>query len=169
MGNVYEAYSAHVSMSISHALIRQTVHVWQLFSSQFYMHLQWSSKLDQYLCSDANSYNPVTGDVVEACSVHVSMSISHAFTDTFHSFLALNSTCFCEVPNLISTFIVMLIVKILSFIDWWCGLSAREHEHFTCICGKRFTFYSFLALNSTHIVWWWRIWWGTNGTYPWRR
>ena len=42
-------------------------------------------------------------DVVEVCSVHVSMSVSHAHRKsvyTFHSFLVLNSTHISEVPNL---------------------------------------------------------------------
>ena len=68
---------------------------------------------------------------------------------SFHSFLAPTSTRItCEVPNLISTFVLMLIV--LSFIDWRCGIC--EHEYFTCIYGKRYTFHSFLALNSTRII-----------------
>ena len=75
---------------------------------------------------------------------------------TFHSFLALNSThIISEAPNLISTFILMLIVIILSFIDWrsgWSVFCACEYEHFTYVYGKVYTFHSFLALNSTHII-----------------
>ena len=61
--------------------------------------------------------------MVEVCSVHVRKSISHMHTFngkryTFHSFLALNSThIISEVPNLTSTFVLMLIVIILSFIN----------------------------------------------------
>ena len=41
---------------------------------------------------------------------------------TFGSFLALNSTHFTsEAPNLISTFVFMLIFIILSFVDWRRG------------------------------------------------
>ena len=41
---------------------------------------------------------------------------------TFGSFLALNSTHFTsEAPNLISTFVFMLIFIILSFVDWQRG------------------------------------------------
>ena len=41
---------------------------------------------------------------------------------TFRSFLALDSThIICEAPNLTSTFVLMLIVIFLSFIDWRRG------------------------------------------------
>ena len=41
---------------------------------------------------------------------------------TFGSFLALNSTHFTsEAPNLISTFVFMLIFIILSFVEWRRG------------------------------------------------
>ena len=76
----------------------------------------------------------------------------------FGSFLALNSTrTIYEAPNLISTFDLMLIVIILSLIDWRCGwgvLCTCEREHFTCTCtyGKRCKFRSFLALNSTRTI-----------------
>ena len=60
--------------------------------------------------------------MVEVCSVHVRKSISHICIYiyckwyTLHSFLALNSTHInSEVPNLISTFALILIVIILSF------------------------------------------------------
>ena len=51
----------------------------------------------------------------------------------------------------------MLILIILSFIDWRCGwgvFCTCEYEHFTCTCiyGKECTFDSFFALNSTHII-----------------
>ena len=51
---------------------------------------------------------------------------------TFHSFLALNSTDInSEAPNLISTFVLMLIVIILSFINSGdmveaCSVHARK-------------------------------------------
>ena len=66
----------------------------------------------------------ISGDIVEVCSVHVRKSISHNICIyiyckryTFRSSLALNSThIISEVPNLTSTFVLMLIVIILSFI-----------------------------------------------------
>ena len=86
----------------------------------------------------------MTGDVVEACSVHVSMRIfyAHAFMAinryTFHSFLALNSThIISEVSNSISTFVLILTIIFLSFVDWRCGWSmfcTCEYENFPCTC-----------------------------------
>ena len=79
---------------------------------------------------------------------------------TFHSFLALNSTHInSEAPNLISTFVLMLIVIILSFIHSSdmvevCFVHVRKSISHICIhiyC-KRYTFHSFLVLNSTHII-----------------
>ena len=81
---------------------------------------------------------------------------------TFHSFLALNSThIISEVPNLTSTFVLMLIVIILSFINSGdmvevCSVHVRKSiSHILIyIYGKHtftYTFHSFLALNSTHI------------------
>ena len=79
---------------------------------------------------------------------------------TFHSFLALNSTHInSEAPNLISTFVLMLIVTILSFIHSSdmvevCFVHVRKSISHICIhiyC-KRYTFHSFLVLNSTHII-----------------
>ena len=86
-----------------------------------------SSKFDQYFYLEANIVISLTGDIVEVCSVHVRKSISHKHTFmakqyTFHSFLAHNSThIIYEVPNLISTSKLMLIVIILSFINWRLG------------------------------------------------
>ena len=41
---------------------------------------------------------------------------------TLDSFLALNSTHLTfEAPNLISTFVFMLIIIFLSFVDWRLG------------------------------------------------
>ena len=66
----------------------------------------------------------LTDDVIEVCSVHVGKRISHMHTFTangtyFIAFLALSSTHIIpEAPNLISTFVLMLIVINLSFINW---------------------------------------------------
>ena len=64
------------------------------------------------------------GDMIEVCSVHVRKIISHMHAYIygkryiFQSFLALNSThIISEVPNLISIFVLMLTVIILSFIN----------------------------------------------------
>ena len=105
------------------------------------------------------------GDMIEVCSVHVRKIISHMHAYiygkryTFQSFLALNSThIISEVPNLISTFVLMLIVIILSFINSGdmvevCSVHVRKSISHICIYiyGKWYTFHSFLALNSTHI------------------
>ena len=49
----------------------------------------------------------MTGNMVEARSAHVSMSISHAFTVNGTRFTAFSSQFYiCEVPNLISTFVL---------------------------------------------------------------
>ena len=40
----------------------------------------------------------------------------------FHSFLALNSTLIIsEASDLVTTFVLMLIVMVLSFVDWRHG------------------------------------------------
>ena len=74
--------------------------------------------------------------------------------------MALNFTHInSKAPSLISTFILMLIVIILSFINPGdmievCSVHARKiisHMH-AYIYGKRYIFQSFLALNSTHII-----------------
>ena len=59
-GDMVETYSVHVRKSISHMHIhlRQTVHISQIFGSQFYTHHLRSSKFDQYLCFVANNNNP---------------------------------------------------------------------------------------------------------------
>ena len=107
-----------------------------------------------------------SGDMVEVCSVHVRKSISHICIYiyckryTFHSFFVLNSThIISEVPNLTSTFVLMLIVIILSFINSGdmvevCSVHVRKSISHICIyiyC-KRYTFHSFFVLNSTHII-----------------
>ena len=75
---------------------------------------------------------------------------------TFHSFLALNSIhIITEAPNFTSTFVLMLIVIFLSFVDWWCGwgvFSRCVYEAGFHMIGKRYTFDSFSVLNSTHII-----------------
>ena len=59
-GDMVEACSVHVRMSISHICIHlwQMVQISQLFGPQFYTHHLRSSKFDQYLCFDVNSHNP---------------------------------------------------------------------------------------------------------------
>ena len=77
---------------------------------------------------------------------------------TFHSFLALNSThIISEASNSYTIFVLMLIIIVLSFVDWrhgWGVFSTCEHEGFTypSVYGNVYTFHSFLALNSTHII-----------------
>ena len=59
----------------------------------------------------------------EGCSVHVRMSF-HMYGNVyqFHSFLAWNSThIISEASNLVTTFVLMLIVMVLSFVDWRHG------------------------------------------------
>ena len=74
--------------------------------------------------------------------------------------MALNFTHInSKAPNLINTFILMLIVIILSFINPGdmievCSVHVRKiisHMHAYVYC-KRYIFQSFLALNSTHII-----------------
>ena len=75
--------------------------------------------------------------MVEVCSVHVRMSISHVCIHLWQmvqisQLLALNSTHIIpEVPNLISTIVLMVIVIILSFINSGdmvevCSVHARK-------------------------------------------
>ena len=59
----------------------------------------------------------------EGCSVHVRMSF-HMYSNVypFHRFLALNSAhIISEALNLITTFVLMLMVMNLSFVDWRHG------------------------------------------------
>ena len=105
-----------------------------------------------------------SSDMVEVCPVHVRKSISHMHIHlrkryTFHSFLALNSTrIILEVPNLTSTFVLMLIIIILSFINSGdmvevCSVHARKSiSHMHIHLRKRYTFHIFLALNTTHTI-----------------
>ena len=61
--------------------------------------------------------------MVEGCSVHVRMSF-HMYGNVypFHSFLVLNSThIISEVSNFVTAFVLMLIVIVLSFVDWRHG------------------------------------------------
>ena len=153
-----EVCSVQVRMSFSH--VRQSVHVSQLFSSQLYTHHLWSFKLEHYLCFHANSH------IVEfrwlatwlRCVQYMWGWAFHMYIKvyTFHRFLALNSThIICEASNLNTTFVLMLIIILLSFVDWRRGCMR-------CILyvwgwafhmyGKVYTFHSFLALNSTHII-----------------
>ena len=103
--------------------------------------------------------------MVEVCSVHVRKSISHNICIyiyckryTFRSFLALNSIhIISEVPNLTSTFVLMLIVIILSFINSGdivevCSVHVRKsisHMHihaFTANCTH------FIGVFGSHII-----------------
>ena len=59
----------------------------------------------------------------EGCSAHVRMSF-HVYGNVypFHSFLALNCTLIIsEASDLVTTFVLMLIVMVLSFVDWRHG------------------------------------------------
>ena len=61
--------------------------------------------------------------MVEGCSVHVRMSF-HMYGNVypFHSFLVLSSThIISEVSNFVTAFVLMLIVMVLSFVDWQHG------------------------------------------------
>ena len=93
--------------------------------------------------------------MVEMCSVHVRKSISHNICIyiyckryTFRSFLALNSThIISEVPNLTSTFVLMLIVIILSFIISGdivevCSVHVKKSISHTVRCKKSFASWS---------------------------
>ena len=60
----------------------------------------------------------------EGCSVHVRMSLTHMYGNVypFHSFLAHNSThIISEASNLVTTFVLMLIIMVLNFVDWRHG------------------------------------------------
>ena len=66
--------------------------------------------------------------MVEVCSPHVRMRDSHIPRSvygnvyTFHSFLALNSThIISEALNSYTIFVLMLIIIVLSFVDWRHG------------------------------------------------
>ena len=60
-----------------------------------------------------------------------------------------------EVPNLIITFVLMLGIIYLGFIDWWCGWSmfcTSEYKNIPCT-HNRYKFHSCLALyNFTHVI-----------------
>ena len=75
---------------------------------------------------------------------------------TFHSFLALKSTHIAsEGPNLMHTFILMLIVKILRYADWWHNCSVFctcEGELLTSTDGKWYIFNSFLGFKYKYII-----------------
>ena len=71
---------------------------------------------------------------------------------------ALNQThIIYEAPNMISTFVLMLPVIILTFIDWRHGWGVFMHINwFTCgfitLLGKLYVFDSYYAFNHTHIM-----------------
>ena len=101
--------------------------------------------------------------MVEVCSPHVRMRDSHIprYTFnmyTFHSFVALNSVyIISEASNCYTIFVLILIIIVLSFVDWRHGrgvFSTCEDEGFTypSVYGNVYTFHSFLALNSVHII-----------------
>ena len=89
--------------------------------------------------------------------IHISLGI-YGNVYTFHSCLALNSThIISEASNSYTLFVLMLIIIVLSFVDWrhgWGVFSTCEDEGFTypSVYGNVYTFHSFLALNSTHII-----------------
>ena len=71
---------------------------------------------------------------------------------TFHSFLALNSTDInSEAPNLISTFVLMLIVIILSFINSGDMVEACSVHVRKSISHNAYTF----TANGTHFIAYW--------------
>ena len=66
--------------------------------------------------------------MVEVCSPHVRMRDLHipryiyGNVYTFHSFLALNSVhMISEASNCYTIFVLMLIIIVLSFVDWRHG------------------------------------------------
>ena len=77
---------------------------------------------------------------------------------TFRSFFPLNSThIISQASNLISTFVLMLIVIFLSFVDWqhgWGVLCTCEYEIKFHMFGKSngTLFVAFFPVNSTHII-----------------
>ena len=77
---------------------------------------------------------------------------------TFCRFLALNFTHnIHDTPNLFSTFVFMLIIIILSFVDWQHGggvfhTCTCENEHFSHVRQSVHIFYRFLALSFTHNI-----------------
>ena len=65
--------------------------------------------------------------MVGVCSSHVRKGFSYVrtvmCTYIFHSFLALNSMhIISEASNLTTTFVLMLVIMLLSFMDWRHGL-----------------------------------------------
>ena len=85
------------------------------------------------------------------------MTVTAMFAhNIFHTFLGLISThIISKTSNLTTTFVLMLIIMLLSFVEWRHGLGVFltcEEGVFTFMVMCMYTFYSFLALNSTHII-----------------
>ena len=139
-------------------MLISTVHISSCFFGLIYTpHTFWVPKPDQYLCFHVSIHNPVW---CKQWTWHWWLLCVCAFTAIgthFIAFFALDSThIILEVPNLISTFVLMLETIFLSFVDWWCGwrmFCTCEYENYSCIHihGNRYKFHSFLALNSTKI------------------
>ena len=66
------------------------------------------------------SYPRKRGPMGGVCSSHVRKGFSHyGNVYPFHSFLGLNPTrIISEASNLITNFVLMLLIMLLSFVDW---------------------------------------------------
>ena len=91
--------------------------------------------------------------------IHISLGIVRQCVHiSDQCFLALNSThIISEALNSYTIFVLLLIIIVLSFVDWrhgWGVFSTCEDEGFTypSVYGNVYTFQCFLALNSTHII-----------------
>ena len=86
----------------------------------------WSLKLDRNLCFDATNHNSkFSGQATWLrCVQYIWGWDFHMYgrVYTFHSFLALVSTCnIPEASNLTTTFVSMLLIIILNFVVRWHG------------------------------------------------
>ena len=138
------------------------VHFSWLFVSHFYIHHLWTFKLVHHLWFDANSHNfefrwatTWLRCVLYTCEDEL-FTCTAKLVYTFHGFLSPISTYTIREPsNLFTTFVLMLIVIILSFVEWqhgWGVFCMCEDELFTCTANVHFS-WLFVSHFYIHHLW----------------
>ena len=111
-----------------------------IFGLHLWTHCLLITKLYQYLCFHADNDNLEFRWLATwfRCVSYMRGWAFHMYGKvyTFYRFLALNSThIIIKAPNLFSTFVLKLIMIILSFVSWrhgWGVFRTWEDELFTC-------------------------------------
>ena len=91
--------------------------------------------------------------MVEGCSVHLSMRFSHVLQSVHISYLFGSQIHIHHIwPNFTTTFVLILIVISLNFVDWRHGWGVFCTYLWVTLFSKVYQSHRFLALKSTYII-----------------